>query len=64
MKRAPLVVRAVRLGAPHGFATNEYPRSYCATGRAIFAIGILLHCNMTGGGGDADLAFDIRKERS
>jgi hypothetical protein len=39
-------------------------RSFCATGRAIFAVGILLHCNIPNGGGDADLAFDTRKERS
>jgi len=45
-------------------AMTRIPRSYFATGRAIFAIGILLHCNIVGDGEDADLAFDKRKERS
>jgi hypothetical protein len=46
------------------YARKTLRRSFRATGRAFFAIGSMLHCNMFKRGGDAGLAFDNRKERS
>jgi len=64
MKRAPLVARDVRLGAASRLCDDAHPAFiFCNWSRNLCGWHFAA-LQYDGGGEDADLAFEIRKERS